>query len=74
MDPKTPKILKVWNQKIGQNRSKKYLLNQKVLTFEPLNGFSNFKSLNDLEFCQESFKLTAEVVLAKTKEIGLMKN
>ena len=44
------------------------------VTFEPLDGFSNFKSLNDLEFCQESFKLTAEVVLAKTKEIGVMKN
>ena len=43
----------------------------KGLTFEPLNGFSNFKSLNDLEFCQESFEITAEVVLAKTKEIGV---
>ena len=44
------------------------------LTFEPLNGFSNFKSLNDLEFCQQLIKITAEVVLAKTKEIGVMKN
>ena len=25
----------------------------KILTFEPLNGFSNFKSLNALKFCQE---------------------
>ena len=45
----------------------------KGLTFEPLNGFSNFKRLNDLEFCQEFNETNADFVQSSTNEIGGIK-
>ena len=72
----TPKIQKfsIYGTKKLDKTDPKSTWFTKRLTFEPLNGFSNFKRLNDLEFCQQLIKITAEVVLAKTREIGVMEN
>ena len=53
MDPKTQKNSQAMEPKHRTKRIQKVLDLLKGLTFEPLNGFSNFKSLNDLEFCQQ---------------------
>ena len=44
-----------------------------TVTLEPLNGFSKFKRLNDLEFYQEFNETNAEFVQASTNEIGGIK-
>ena len=44
-----------------------------AVTFDPLNGFSKFKRLNDLEFCQEFNETNADFVQACTNEIGGIK-
>ena len=68
------------NQPCGSKKQEKRIqkipnfISKRSVTFEPLDGFSNFKRLNDLEFCQQLIEITAEIVLAKTEEIGANEN